>query len=121
MSPQVQPRLRVLLASAASGVADTIRSVLEREGIDVRVTVSRDEAIASIEHDEREIAIAREPRTLEEIERMAIEHALERTGGHVTEAAVVLGMSRSALYRRLQYHGIPRTGGSRARSTPPPT
>ena len=44
--------------------------------------------------------------TLEEVERALIKKALERFGGNVSQAAVALGLSRSALYRRLQQHGL---------------
>jgi transcriptional regulator of acetoin/glycerol metabolism len=44
--------------------------------------------------------------TLEEVERLLIQKALTRHGGNVTEAARLLGLSRSALYRRLQHHGL---------------
>ncbi|HET9947585.1 MAG TPA: sigma-54 dependent transcriptional regulator [Longimicrobiales bacterium] len=40
--------------------------------------------------------------TLEEAERVLIERALERHHGNVSRAAEALGLSRSALYRRLQ-------------------
>ncbi len=40
--------------------------------------------------------------TLEEAERLMIEKALERHQGNVSKAAETLGLSRSALYRRLQ-------------------
>lgn len=40
--------------------------------------------------------------TLDEIERMFIQKALARHGGDVRRAAAQLGLSRSALYRRLQ-------------------
>ena len=40
--------------------------------------------------------------TLEEAERLMIEKALDRHQGNVTRAAKALGLSRSALYRRLQ-------------------
>ena len=43
---------------------------------------------------------------LEEVERMLIRKALERHGGNVSQAAKALGLSRSALYRRLQHHGL---------------
>ena len=43
---------------------------------------------------------------LEEVERLLIRKALERHGGNVSQAAKVLGLSRSALYRRLQHHGL---------------
>lgn len=42
--------------------------------------------------------------TLDEAERLMIEKALERHQGNVSKAAESLGLSRSALYRRLQRH-----------------
>ena len=42
-----------------------------------------------------------EDMTLEQVERYLIERALAVQGGNVSEAARVLGLSRSALYRRL--------------------
>ncbi len=44
--------------------------------------------------------------TLEEAEKHLITRALARGGGNVTEAAQQLGLSRSALYRRLAHFGI---------------
>ncbi len=44
--------------------------------------------------------------TLDEAERLLIEKALERHGGNVSRAADALGLSRSALYRRLQRHDL---------------
>ncbi|MBI1356486.1 MAG: response regulator [Acidobacteria bacterium] len=44
--------------------------------------------------------------SLDEVERYLIRRTLERTGGNVTEAAAMLGLSRSAMYRRLQKHGL---------------
>jgi DNA-binding NtrC family response regulator len=43
---------------------------------------------------------------LEEVERALIQKALDRYGGNVSQAAKVLGLSRSALYRRLRQHGF---------------
>lgn len=45
-----------------------------------------------------------EEMTLDEAERVMIEKALERYQGNVSKAAESLGLSRSALYRRLQRH-----------------
>jgi DNA-binding NtrC family response regulator len=44
--------------------------------------------------------------TLDEAERLLIEKALDRNDGNVSKAADELGLSRSALYRRLQRFGI---------------
>jgi DNA-binding NtrC family response regulator len=44
--------------------------------------------------------------SLEEVEEFLIRKALERHGGNVSQAAAALGLSRSALYRRLQRHGL---------------
>jgi DNA-binding NtrC family response regulator len=49
--------------------------------------------------------------TLDEVELQAIKSALARYGGSVTDAATALGLSRSALYRRLQHHGL-KGGGA---------
>jgi DNA-binding NtrC family response regulator len=43
--------------------------------------------------------------TLAEAERAIIERALSRFGGNVSQAAKALGLSRSALYRRLESNG----------------
>ena len=47
-----------------------------------------------------------EPTSLEDAERVFIERVLARHGGDVRLAAEQLGMSRSALYRRLQQYGV---------------
>ncbi len=44
----------------------------------------------------------------DEPDRAAIESALQRSGGVMAQAAAELGLSRQALYRRLERHGIPR-------------
>jgi len=44
--------------------------------------------------------------TLDEVEKILIEKALQRHEGNVSQAADALGLSRSALYRRLQRHGL---------------
>ena len=44
--------------------------------------------------------------TLEEIERQRILQALEQYGGNLSQVATSLGLSRQALYRRLEKHNI---------------
>jgi DNA-binding NtrC family response regulator len=43
--------------------------------------------------------------SLEEVESLLVRKAMERYGGNVSHAARALGISRSALYRRLEKHG----------------
>lgn len=47
-----------------------------------------------------------EDMSLDEVERRLIKMTLERCNGSVNEAAEQLGLSRSAMYRRLQKHGL---------------
>ena len=46
--------------------------------------------------------------TLEEVERVLIEKAMARHAGNVSHAAAALGLSRTALYRRLEKYNLPR-------------
>ena len=43
--------------------------------------------------------------SLEEVETLLVRKAMDRFGGNVSQAARALGLSRSALYRRLEKHG----------------
>lgn len=47
-----------------------------------------------------------EEMSLDDVERHLIKQTLERHGGNVNTAAEQLGLSRSAMYRRLQKHGL---------------
>lgn len=47
-----------------------------------------------------------EEMNLEDVERLLIQKALTRFGGNVSQAAEVLGLSRSALYRRMQKYEL---------------
>ncbi|MCG8456460.1 MAG: sigma-54 dependent transcriptional regulator, partial [Holophagales bacterium] len=47
-----------------------------------------------------------EDMTLDEAEKWLVKRALERCGGNVSDAAKDLGVSRSALYRRLEKYGL---------------
>ncbi|HMF79424.1 MAG TPA: sigma-54 dependent transcriptional regulator [Bryobacteraceae bacterium] len=56
------------------------------------------------------VGVAGSPRmedmSLEDVEGFLIKKALARNGGNVSQAASALGLSRSALYRRLQRFGL---------------
>jgi DNA-binding protein Fis len=43
-----------------------------------------------------------------EVEAWLVRHAMERAQGNISRAARALGLSRAALYRRLQRHSLPR-------------
>src|SRR5438128_1563173 len=75
------------------------RAVLLAEGEEIR---GRDLGLASV----GDGAASLERMSLEEVECVLIQKALARAGGNVSEAAKALGLSRSALYRRLQRHGL---------------
>ncbi len=49
-------------------------------------------------------SVALDELTLDEAERLIVQKALDRFQGNVSKAAQALGLSRSALYRRLQRH-----------------
>ena len=51
-------------------------------------------------------ALRLEDMSLEEVERYLIKKTLERCNGSVSDAAKELGLSRSAMYRRLQKYGL---------------
>lgn len=54
----------------------------------------------------RETSGALEDMSIEEVEAFLIRKALGRYGGNVSQAAKALGLSRSALYRRIQRYAI---------------
>ncbi len=47
-----------------------------------------------------------EEMTLDQVEKVLIQEALSRNDGNVSQAARQLGLSRSALYRRIERHGL---------------
>jgi DNA-binding NtrC family response regulator len=51
-------------------------------------------------------AMRLEEMSLDEVERHLIQRTLSRHDGNVSQAAKALGLSRSAMYRRLQKHGL---------------
>src|ERR1700733_2928700 len=54
----------------------------------------------------REAALRLDEMSIEDVERVLIQKALARFGGNVSHASKALGLSRSALYRRLQKYSL---------------
>jgi DNA-binding NtrC family response regulator len=96
--------LRVLLAHPWPGNVRELDHVLERA-----VLMARGPVLEPGELGLRAVSGAAptlEQMTLDEVERLLIQKALARHGGNVSDAAKTLGLSRSALYRRLERHGL---------------
>ena len=53
-----------------------------------------------------EAAVSLDDMSLDEVEKVLIGKALRRFDGNVSKAAEALGLSRGALYRRLEKHGL---------------
>lgn len=75
------------------------RAVLLAEGPEVRAS---DLGLRPV----REGSLRIEDMSLEDVERALIQKAMNRYGGNVSHASKALGLSRSALYRRLQKYGL---------------
>ncbi|MFY9752180.1 MAG: helix-turn-helix domain-containing protein, partial [Candidatus Acidiferrales bacterium] len=54
----------------------------------------------------RDASLKIDEMSIEEVERVLIQKALARHGGNVSHASKALGLSRSALYRRLQKYSL---------------
>jgi DNA-binding NtrC family response regulator len=74
------------------------------------VLMSQGEQVRSVDLGLRAGTASAAPRfedlTLAEAETLLIRRALERSGGKVAQAAKLLGVSRSALYRRIEQHRL---------------
>lgn len=71
-------------------------SVIKRTGLEFEVPARQDFASSFMDSN----------LTLEEMEKRYILHTLASEGGHVTQAAIRLGMPRSSLYAKIQQHGL---------------
>jgi len=79
---------------------------VERAVLLARVPTLQAEDLALASTLARPPASAASGQSLEALEREAIRQALARHDGNVSLAAKSLGLSRSALYRRLQRYGL---------------
>ena len=99
--------MQLLLEHAWPGNVRELEHVVERALLLAQGQLVEPEDLALRTRGEREGGSAHlERMTLEEVERHLIQRALARASGQVSDAARALGLSRSALYRRLAHHGI---------------
>lgn len=98
------PALEQLRQYAWPGNVRELGHVIERA-----VLLCNGEAVSAGDlalHGARTDGTALEQMTLEDAERILIRNALDRCAGNVNQAALELGLSRSALYRRLEKYGL---------------
>jgi len=99
--------VRALLAQRWRGNVRELRNTIQRAALLGRGAV--------IGAGDLGLAASSEPASTgaaEEPDRGAIEAALQRSGGVVSQAAAELGLSRQALYRRMDRFGMERPGSS---------
>ncbi|HEY3949382.1 response regulator [Phenylobacterium sp.] len=103
------PALAVVLMTTFGGVSLAVQA-LKRGAADFVLKPWRNEALA--ETMRAAMALTAERRAsgralnLDEMEKRAIERALKLYEGNVSHAAAALGLTRPALYRRMERHGL---------------
>lgn len=100
--------LAVVLMTAYGGVQLAVEA-LKHGATDFVLKPWHNEKLIATVNAARQVTRARreaESRTLDELERGAIERALARAEGNISVAATTLGLSRPALYRRMSKHGL---------------
>lgn len=102
------PTLTIIVLTVFGGVAIAVEA-LKRGACDFLLKPWRNDRLvaaidAAIELTARQRAGA--AMSLEAIERHAIERAIERAEGNISRAAAALGITRPALYRRIEKHGL---------------
>ena len=108
LAHSADPALSVVLMTAYGGVGLAVEA-LKRGAVDFVLKPWRnDKLVESIT-----VAVAltgarrrEQERNLDALEREAIERALVRHQGNISKAAVALGLTRPALYRRMEKHGL---------------
>ena len=100
---------RVLLAHPWPGNVRELRNSIQRAALLApgALLSAADLALSAARRGESVAGVAAQ----QEPGREEIIAALERNGGVLAQAACELGLSRQALYRRMERHGITRTGG----------
>lgn len=98
------PAMQLLLDHAWQGNVRELNHVVERAVLMASEHSIRPGDLAL--RSGREPSPRLEDMSLEEVEAFLIKKALARYGGNVSHAANALGLSRSALYRRLQRYGL---------------
>lgn len=103
------PALSVVLMTTFGGVALAVQA-LKRGAADFVLKPWRNEALAEIMRTAAALTVERRASgaalNLDDLERRAIVRALLLYEGNVSHAAQALGLTRPALYRRMERHGL---------------
>jgi len=102
------PSLSVVLMTTFGGVALAVEA-LKRGGTDFILKPWRNDALVGAMQAAATLTAGRREAAalgLAEVERRAIAEALAACDGNVSRAAARLGLSRPALYRRMERHGL---------------
>lgn len=100
------PTLAVVLMTAYGAVSLAVES-LKQGADDFLLKPWRNKALVeAVRRAAERTRSARELATLDVVERSAIARALDRHEGNIAQAAIALGLSRPALYRRMAKHGL---------------
>jgi len=103
------PALSVVLMTTFGGVALAVQA-LKRGAADFVLKPWRNEPLSETMRAAAEFTVERrasgQALNLDELERRAIVRALALYEGNVSHAAAALGLTRPALYRRMERHGL---------------
>ena len=103
------PSLSVVLMTAYGGVALAVEA-LKRGAVDFVLKPWRNDKLVDTVRAAADLTRARRAKDLsfdlETAEREAIQRALAHHKGNISHAAASLGLTRPALYRRLERHGL---------------
>ena len=106
---EADPALSVVLMTTYGGVALAVQA-LKRGAADFVLKPWRNEALAETMRTAAGLTAERRASgaalNLDDLERRAIARALALYDGNVSHAAVALGLTRPALYRRMGRHGL---------------
>ncbi len=98
--------MRALLAHAWPGNVRELRHAVERAVLMAQGSIVTENDLGLQAPRSSADPASLDDLTLDEAERLLIQRALARHAGNVSRAADALGVSRSALYRRIQHFGL---------------
>ncbi len=101
--------LRLLMNYDWPGNVRELENALERALVTCQQRTLDQQDFAFLLRDERRIGWSIPPNmSLQELERLAIASALERTRGNIKASAQLLGIDRSTLYEKIRRYGLTR-------------